>query len=317
MWRIVIVAVVLTFTRQCVEGQECPCELRQADPVFPGSDGTRWDCEYVSHGLSEIPTSCWALNPDVTQIFLDYNSISQVTGDSFSGLTNLRTLSLKENNIATIDNGALAGLSQLEFLDVSGNSLTEPPPEIWSLTTLTQLYLGDNQLTDANNYGISNLVNLEVLDLHLNHLPHIPDHILEPLTKLRSLHLYWNMITELPILTENLQLEEVLVNGNAIDVFPKYVFGDLTKPLTYHFQDNPAYDIWATMLLPLPVHSHIMMGYDVFVWAEDEQQAKLVLQGAEGWLVVDGLQEPIDLSTLLRICANTTTPNVQGRIPPC
>lgn len=78
-------------------------------------------------------------------------------------------------------------------------------------------------------------VNLEVLDLHLNHLRQIPYHSLEPLSKLRKLHLYWNQFVVLPIIHENLELEEVLVNGNAVLDFPKDMFGTLTKPLTYHF----------------------------------------------------------------------------------
>lgn len=78
-------------------------------------------------------------------------------------------------------------------------------------------------------------VNLQVLDLHLNHLSDMPLNSLEPLTKLRKLHLYWNMFVSLPVMTENHMLEEVLVNGNALLDFPKYMFGNLTSPLTYHF----------------------------------------------------------------------------------
>ena len=74
-----------------------------------------------------------------------------------------------------------------------------------------------------------------MLDLHLNHLSEIPHDTLEALTKLRKIHLHWNMFVNLPNLTGNLLLEEVLVNGNALLEFPKYMFGNLTLPLTYHF----------------------------------------------------------------------------------
>lgn len=47
---------------------ECPCIYREADPLFPGAGGYRWDCEYVSHGLVEVPTACWAENSNVTQV---------------------------------------------------------------------------------------------------------------------------------------------------------------------------------------------------------------------------------------------------------
>ena len=47
---------------------ECPCTFRSADPIFPGSEGSRWDCEYINNGLNDIPTQCWDLHPNVTQV---------------------------------------------------------------------------------------------------------------------------------------------------------------------------------------------------------------------------------------------------------
>lgn len=50
--------------------------------------------------------------PQCFQIFLDYNEIDSVAADSFEGLTNLRTLSLRENTITDIDSGVFAGTVQ-------------------------------------------------------------------------------------------------------------------------------------------------------------------------------------------------------------
>lgn len=308
----IFISTILGF--KFVSGQEeCPCVFREADPLFPGADGTRWDCEYVEHGLTSVPKVCWSLHNDVTQVFLDYNEIEQLEHDSFSELTNLQVLSLRENKISNIDLGILSGLKELKYLDLANNKLPELPTDLWDLVELIHLDLSNNQLADAQYYNISNLVNLEVLDLHLNHLTQIPYHCLEPLSKLQKLHIYWNMFVELPVLSENLLLKEVLVHGNAIMDFPKYVFGTLSKPLTYHFVDNPTYDIWGTMLLALPDRSHIKMGNDLSVWVEDEAQAQEIL--AKDWLVQDGLSGTIDLSTLIRICPQKKDFN--GRNPPC
>lgn len=43
------------------------------------------------------------------QVFLDYNEIGSVAAGSFEGLTNLRTLSLRENAITDIDSEVFAG----------------------------------------------------------------------------------------------------------------------------------------------------------------------------------------------------------------
>ena len=53
---------------QGVATEECPCFYREADPLFPGAIGYRWDCEYVSHGLAEVPSVCWAEHPHVSQV---------------------------------------------------------------------------------------------------------------------------------------------------------------------------------------------------------------------------------------------------------
>lgn len=317
MLRLVVAIVLFATTHQRVCGEECPCQYLAADPVYPGAGGYRWDCEYVTHGLTTVPTSCWTLHPDVTQIFLDYNDISEVTSESLVGLTNLRTLSLKHNTITAIVPGTLTNLASLELLDASSNKLAELPTDLWSLTNLTHLYLGDNKLSDTHTFNISNLNNLEVLDLHLNQLSQLPPLSVEPLRALQILHLHWNTLVELPVLTNNLHLHELLVNGNALLEFPKYMFGNLTQPLTYHFVDNPAYDVWATMLLALPERSHIMMGNDVWVWAEDDQVARQLLQQAQTWVLQDGLSQPIDLPSLVRICGSTHIAHTGGSLPPC
>lgn len=85
-------------------------------------------------------------------------------------------------------------------------------------------------------------------------------------------------------------------------------------PLSINLQDNPAYDVWATMLLPLPNRSHIVMGFDVSIWAEDQQQAEELLQ--KDLLVQDGLSQIIDLANLVRICGSRNEQK-QERLPPC
>ena len=44
------------------------------------------------------------------QVFLDYNDLDAVAQESFVGLTDLRTLSLKHNKILSIDERAFIGI---------------------------------------------------------------------------------------------------------------------------------------------------------------------------------------------------------------
>ena len=61
-------------------------------------------------------------------------------------------------------------------LDLTGNQLTELPPEIGQLTSLTTLYLQENQLT-ALPEQIGQLTNLQSLDLLNNQLTALPEQI--------------------------------------------------------------------------------------------------------------------------------------------
>lgn len=62
------------------------------------------------------------------------------------------------NQLLKIYLNLILDLQSLEFLDLSGNQLTEPPTEIWDLVGLRQLYLSDNSLAEVQTYRIDNLV---------------------------------------------------------------------------------------------------------------------------------------------------------------
>ncbi|XP_076031534.1 uncharacterized protein LOC143019618 [Oratosquilla oratoria] len=297
---------------------ECPCTHREdTDPFFPGhGEGSMVDCEFVNDGkLDVVPTQCWSLLDDVTQIFLDFNGISHIDANAFAGLPNLRSLVLSHNKISTISEGAFHGLESLEHLDLSYNKLIQPPSELWNLTSLRFLSLGKNEIIKLQDATISNLINLNTLDIHWNHLTGVPKAMLQPLSHLNKVYLHWNMLTSLPDMRANVHLTEVYVKGNALLMFPKHLFGNLTKPMTYHFSDNPAFDISASMLTPLPDFSHIKMEDDVLVWANDVEEMELIL--SKHWNIIDGLGNILNLKDRLMLCTRKETKDSRNRVIPC
>ena len=84
----------------------------------------------------------------------------------------------------------------LTELDLSGNQLTQLPPEITELKNLTTLNLSWNQLTQLPP-EITELKNLISLDLSGNQLTQLPPEITE-LKNLTTLNLSWNQLTQLP-----------------------------------------------------------------------------------------------------------------------
>mgnify|MGYP001187658034 CR=1 FL=1 len=101
----------------------------------------------------------------------------------------------------------------LTELDLSGNKLTQLPPEIKELKNLTTLYLSFNQLTQLPP-EITELKNLTTLILFENQLTQIPPEIAE-LKNLTRLVLSGNQLTQLPPeITELKNLTTLDLSGN-------------------------------------------------------------------------------------------------------
>ncbi len=95
--------------------------------------------------------------------------------------------------LQVIEQAAIEGVTEL---NLSGNSLTALPPEIFQLVNLQTLNLRRNQLSSLPK-EIRKLVNLQTLDLRENQLSSLPPEF-EQLLNLQSLDLYSNQLSSLP-----------------------------------------------------------------------------------------------------------------------
>lgn len=114
----------------------------------------------------------------------------------------------------------LAQLPNLQFLDLSGNYLTEIPEAVWELEGLIHLDVGNNRLMSVDA-GIVRLTQLRVLDLSENRLSELPDSFGQTL---RELYLYHNQLSTVPeAILRLIGLEVLDLSSNRIAKVPSLV----------------------------------------------------------------------------------------------
>ncbi|KAH8316805.1 hypothetical protein KR074_009084 [Drosophila pseudoananassae] len=135
--------------------------------------------------------------PQDTQVLdLRFNHIEELPANAFSGLPQLTTLFLNDNELAYLQDGALNGLPALRFLYLNNNRLSRLPATIFQ-----------------------RLPRLEALSLENNDIWQLPSGLFDNLPRLNRLMLFKNKLTQLPVDAFNRlhSLKRLRLDGNAID----------------------------------------------------------------------------------------------------
>lgn len=132
---------------------------------------------------------------------LNFNEITSLEGEAFSGLHALLRLSLYGNRIATISPAAFAGLglANLTRINLGGNRLTAVPTQaIRPLPALQRFQLHENSisgaLTSRDFSGLQSADSLDVLNLANNEIEKLEEDIFGSLTTLNSIDFEGNRI---------------------------------------------------------------------------------------------------------------------------
>jgi Leucine-rich repeat (LRR) protein len=131
--------------------------------------------ELSENHLSEISSDTFAGLTSLQKMWLNNNRLSEIPPSTFSKLTTLEELNLSENQISKVPPNIFSGLTYLEELNLSENHLSEIPPGIFlGLASLQRLWLDNNNLSEIPPGTFVGLTSLEVLGLDYNHLSEIP-----------------------------------------------------------------------------------------------------------------------------------------------
>ena len=133
----------------------------------------------------------------------------------------LTELDLSSNSLSAIPTEVF-DLTWLEKLNLSENKLTSLPESISRLTKLSVLYLSRNQLTSVPE-AISRLTNLSQLYLGYNQLTSVPETITR-LTNLSGLYLSYNQLTSVPeSITHLTNLSTLDLSQNQLTSVPESI----------------------------------------------------------------------------------------------
>jgi internalin A len=133
----------------------------------------------------------------------------------------LTELNLSSNSLTEIPTEVFE-LEWLEKLDLSRNQLTSVPESITRLTNLSELDLSDNQLTSVPE-SITRLTSLSELDLSDNQLTSVPESITR-LTSLSALGLGSNQLTSVPeSITRLTNLSILYLSRNQLTSVPESI----------------------------------------------------------------------------------------------
>ncbi|VUZ54040.1 unnamed protein product [Hymenolepis diminuta] len=97
----------------------------------------------VNQGLMSIPIG---VPENTKELYLDYNSISEISADNLTHLKKLEVLSLHHNELSCIRNETFAGLPKLKVLQLHSNNIQYIESAAFDLKSLKLVSLDENPL---------------------------------------------------------------------------------------------------------------------------------------------------------------------------
>ena len=174
------------------------CLTLMEQSQIQGNLYTRVNDETITSVPSDIPQNTTHLN-------LEGNKISMINVGDLQHLISLQILRLSNNEMSIFADEALNGLP-LKFLKVSKNYLTAMVNVDDIKNTLTNINLQYNQINYTDDGTFNNMPLLNYLDLGNNHLHNFT---LGNIPVLRTVDLRENMLTQMPVLLN--ELPELLI----------------------------------------------------------------------------------------------------------
>ncbi|XP_038212663.1 connectin-like [Zerene cesonia] len=195
----------------------------------------------VDGALGYVPTKALQYLQRLRSINIKYGNIVDVAPFALANLTNLKEVSLSQNQIETLQQYAFAYLPNLTVINLEDNMILEIGKDsFFDLPKLQKLTLTKNNITTISNGAFQHAFNLLELDLNKNSIFHLNRHTFDGLANLRKLDLRKNRIYNLTEFTfaELWNLQELLLGKNEIKYISARAFDGLSQLRKLSLDDN-------------------------------------------------------------------------------
>ncbi|KAK7893071.1 hypothetical protein WMY93_022223 [Mugilogobius chulae] len=160
------------------------------------------------------------------KINLGFNSISEVSEKSFSGLKRLELLLIHGNNLHSVSDGAFKDLASLQMLKLSYNKLREVNRHTFrGLWSLARLHLDHNGLESLDPDTFHGLTNLKLLQLEGNRLKRIHAFTFSTFTTMGRFHLS--------------TLKHLYLSNNSLSALPRETVESMPQLENLYLHANP------------------------------------------------------------------------------
>ncbi|XP_063626474.1 toll-like receptor 3 [Cydia splendana] len=214
----------------------------------------------------------------VKDLYLQYNKLQHVTDQTFSGLSNLSSLSLKGNNLINIENGAFLDLNNLLKLDISANKDVVFNSSIFSNlkslsvvlldhvtsrftfksvvnTTITNLDLSFCEISDINAVQVYQITTLELLNLASNKIRTVDKTSFQKLHQVAWIDLSNNKLSSIQpgSFGDNEDLSVLNLSNNFLSSLKFGVFDGLANLNTIDLSSNTLHSFSASIFHNTPL----------------------------------------------------------------
>ncbi|XP_063540740.1 toll-like receptor 6 [Cydia strobilella] len=265
----------------------------------------------------------------VKDLYLQYNKLQHVTDQTFSGLTNLSSLTLKGNNLINIESGAFRDLNNLLKLDISANKDVVFNSSIFSNlkslsvvlldhvttrfsfesvvnTTITNLDLSFCEISDINGVRVYQITTLERLNLASNKIREVDKTSFQKLRQLAWIDLSNNKLSSIQpgSFSDNEDLSILNLSNNFLSSLEFGVFDGLTNLNTLDLSSNTLHSFSASIFHNTPLVRVVYVENNLIDDLDFEEFSKANIRD----LYIGG--NPVPCSRLTEWKKNTDTPQI-------